>query len=467
MTFREKLERIDELQAEIMRHGQLPLDVLGKIKFKFRLEWNYHSNSMEGNALTRQETRSVMAENITVNGKPIRDVYEMHQHDELITKIIQMGKGDIAISERRIKEIHAAIMYEEDPEKSKLLGVWKKTPNYLFNYKGERFDFAPPDEVAERMHRLIDWLNAEKEKLQGGKKDALHPVVLASRFHLDYVTIHPFYDGNGRTARILTNIILIACGYPPIYVRTDEREIYGRYLTDIQANVDNPDVFYEFMARCMIRSQALVLDAIAGKEIDEPDDLDKKLFLLEKRLETFDPQNEITKRLNTEIFEEIYDSWLVVLIERSIVMIQKFNKFFNEHSHYISIPTTDIYLQFDGEGVGSIMSRLSEKLTASRPSLNTPEIKFLFRAAFGTFKKGGLKSFGCNYGWEVKFEKIKYVISVDEFSGNDVRQTKVVTEKLLHQSLSDAEIDEMIRSFGETIYTHIVEHARNIGIDLI
>src|SRR6202012_4681642 len=128
---------------------------------------------MEGNSLTMQETRTVMVGNITIGGKPLHDVMQMRGHDEVITQILQMGKGELNISEKRIREIHQAIMYEEDPAKGKMLGQWKTEVNYLTNYRGERFDFVAPGDVAEQMHGLVNWLNTEKDKIARGDNEAL------------------------------------------------------------------------------------------------------------------------------------------------------------------------------------------------------------------------------------------------------------------------------------------------------
>lgn len=280
MSLEQKLQQIDELQEKINSYGKLPDDVLKKINYKFRLEWNYTSNSMEGNSLTKSETRSVMIGNITVSGKPIKDVLEVKGHDEVITTIIKMGKGELNISEKRIKDIHTGIMHEEDPEKKVQIGQWKKDQNYLFNYKNERFDFVAPADVPDKMHELVNWVNAERERITRQDKGALHPVMLALRFNLEYVTIHPFYDGNGRTSRILTNLILIAYGYPPLYIKENERSAYYQYLGDIQGYGGEPDVFFEYMADLIIRSQGLVLNAVEGKELDEPEDWEKKLLLI-------------------------------------------------------------------------------------------------------------------------------------------------------------------------------------------
>ncbi len=142
MSVVNKLLKIDQLQQTISDYGKLPDDVLKKTNYKFRLEWNYNSNSMEGNSLTRSETRSVMINNITVEGKPIRDVLEMRKHDDMITGILKMGKNELNISQKRIKEIHAGIISEDDPEKVDQVGQWKKISNHIFNYKHERFDFT-------------------------------------------------------------------------------------------------------------------------------------------------------------------------------------------------------------------------------------------------------------------------------------------------------------------------------------
>ena len=145
----------------------------------------------------------------------------------------------------------------------------KKENNYLYNYRNERFDFAVPEEVPERMHQLMNWLTTEKEKISRSIPGALHPVTLALKFHLDYVTIHPFYDGNGRTSRILTNLILIAYGYPPLYIKENERSIYYQYLADIQGYGGTPDLFYEYMAGMVIRSQQIIVDMTEGRSRQE------------------------------------------------------------------------------------------------------------------------------------------------------------------------------------------------------
>ena len=336
MSFIDKLQQIDNLQTAIQDLGPIPVALLNKIDYKLRLEWNYTSNSMEGNTLTKRETRTVMVGVIDVNDKPIKDVMEIRNHDQVITTIMKIGKGDLAVSEGRIKEIHKGIMYEEDTEKQKQVGQWKTTDNYMINFKGERYDFAPQAEVSERMHQLVNWFNAEKEKIDQGKKTAAHPVWLALKFHLDYLNIHPFYDGNGRTARILTNLILISYGYPPLYVKESEKQIYYQYLTDIQSYGGAPDLFYDFMAGLLLRSVKLIDDTLKGKQIEDDDDIDKEITLFKLSL---DKSSELKKGNNWENVAAIIKDTGIPLFQKLIGKLSQFDDLFQSNKHRIIFNT--------------------------------------------------------------------------------------------------------------------------------
>lgn len=262
MNLDSQLKHVDELKRQIDAFGEFPVEIRKQINYQFRWDWNYYSNAMEGNTLTKEETRSVMVGNLTVGGKPIKDVFEMHGHDKVVLEILALGKGNVRLSEKRIKEIHSAIMHEENPAQQQLIGQWKVSPNHVINYKGEKFDFSEPNEVPERMHELLNRVNAGLDAINRQEKSAPNPVELALRFHIDYLTIHPFYDGNGRTARLLTNLLLIGLGYPPIIIRKEDKAAYYRYLADVQGYGGSPDLLLGFMAELLIRSQQMVLDAL-------------------------------------------------------------------------------------------------------------------------------------------------------------------------------------------------------------
>lgn len=325
MKYIDLKNKIDSIKDKIAQNGKLGKEQLNKINNKFRLEWNFNSNSMEGNTLTIEETRSVMVGNLDVHQKPIKDVLEMKGHDEIISDILKIGKGELRLSEKRIKEIHSGIMHEEDPERKKKIGNWKPENNEIFNHKGEKYTFTDWELVPEKMHDLLNRTNAAIDAILSNSKNAPHPIDVALQFHLEYLEIHPFYDGNGRTARILTNLILIALGYTPFWITKSERSIYYNFISDIQSYGGDKEAFYQYVSGLIERSEQLVLDVIEGKEIEEEDDIEKELEILKRQLKTKD--DKVIAKSN-EIIKELYDSSFRKLFSQLIEKTKKFDEMF-------------------------------------------------------------------------------------------------------------------------------------------
>ncbi len=427
MTIEDKITKIDTLKAQIDAFGKIPVDILKKINYKFRLEWNYHSNKMEGGTLTKDETRNVMIGVIDVQGKPLKDVFEMSGHDNMVLDVLKMAKWEVNISEKRILELHKAIMYEENPENQNKIGKWKILNNEVMNYRGEKFTFVPVSEVKEAMHNLTNWLNAEIDKIKSNQKVALNPVLLAFEFHLRYVNIHPFYDGNGRTGRILMNIILVAFGYPPIIIKTDKRDVYFKHLADIQCYNGDKNLYFGFMLDLLYASLELVNDAIQGKNIDEEDDLDKKLALLKISLQT---QEETTKRTK-EIVENLVtnltkDNSFVTEIEK---VVNKFRDFFTEISFsYFRYKEIDGFLM---------------QIEAETNNIHKLELIFWLNG----FKKAGMNVFDVDVRVDFAFEEYFYTISFE-----DKNHT---IKKLYHQLPTTSEIEIFAKMIGNAIYDEI------------
>jgi Fic family protein len=262
---------IETLQAQIQACGTLTPEVLRKIEYRFRLECNYFSNRQEGGTLTRRETRSVMIDNITVTGKPLREIREMHGHDQAMIEILRVGKGEVNLSEKRIKAFHRLIVHYPEQESLEKTGEWKRQANEIINERGEKHSFLPPDEVPDAMHALLNWLNASLDQTKRARPAAMHPLEIAFTFHYRFLAIHPFADGNGRTARLLSNLILVAMGYPPFYINDDDKKQYNRYLSDIQGYGGSPNLLMEWMGGLVARSMQLLLDIIEGREEADPE----------------------------------------------------------------------------------------------------------------------------------------------------------------------------------------------------
>lgn len=313
-----------------------------KISYKFRLECNYHSNKIEGGTLTKPETRSVMVGNITVSGKPLKDIREMKGHDEVMQDMLQLGKGEKRISEKRIKDIHKQIIIPDSPDQEAEIGQWKQTGNHILNYRLEKFEFTSPEEVPESIHDLLNWLNAGLDKIHSQQKTAPNPLLLAFEFHTKYLTIHPFTDGNGRTARLLTNLVLISLGYPPFWVMEGgEKDTYNRYLADVQAYGGSPDLLYTFLAGLVERSLQITLDAIEGKEIEDVDDWAKKLQLLKSHLPSEDA---LKVARNEESTNYVYHNSIKVVVGALMEKLSDFDELFLTKSMIITSAATQLKL---------------------------------------------------------------------------------------------------------------------------
>jgi Fic family protein len=319
------LNRIDQLQQEIEKSGNLTPELAKRINYKFRLDWNYYSNIMEGNTLTKLETKQVMMDNVTINGKPFKDVAEMRGHDKEVLDIFKIGKGEVRISESRIKEMHKTIMHEDDPENKKLIGKWKTDDNYVLNYKNERIDFLPHAEVPDEIHKLLNETNAEIDAFYHKKKQSKHPALIAFDFHLRYLSIHPFYDGNGRTGRLLLNLLLISFGYPPIILSSKSRDSYNKTLTEIQGYGANPEDLYVMLGELLTQSQQLTIDAIAGKNIEDEDDIDKEITLWKAKLDA--DENEVIER-SEEVVKRIYSQSIRQIFTQFISKMKQFDELF-------------------------------------------------------------------------------------------------------------------------------------------
>lgn len=449
MALQEKLSTIDQLQAEINAAGELSAEVKKRINYKFRLDWNYHSNSMEGNTLTKEETRSVMIGNLTVGGKPYKDVAEMRGHDDVVQEILKIGKGEVRLSEKRVKDIHRSIMFEEDPTKRTEIGEWKSKDNYVLNYKGERFDFKPHNEVADEMHSLLNFLNAKIDRLEAGKED-LHPLVAAAKFHLWFVTIHPFYDGNGRTARLLTNLFLIALGFPPIIIRTEEKEKYNRYLADVQAYGGSPDLFDGFMADLLIRSQQMVLDAIAGKSIEDPDDIDKEIDLFKRGFEET-PLVDVPRRSN-DLVISIYFDCLHLMFERLEVKHKSISDLFSSTRFVGAVNnshrTGDERREYIDDYLRDLRdkSRIIEKRFTHQGESPREIISLNLTVHHDGFKRSGLNMFKVYHNVTVKFDDFQIVIG-DNFRFNRT----FLNNQLPSKDELELMVSEMMRGVMEEI----------------
>ncbi|MBV8737792.1 MAG: Fic family protein [Alphaproteobacteria bacterium] len=208
-----KKAELDQLRAQAP-HG---LDNLNR---SYDIELTYTSNAIEGNTLTAAETRMVVEHGITIGGKPLKDHLEAVGHFEALRYVRDLARQAEPLREADIRNLHRLVMQRADPETA---GRYADQGRYVETDQG-RHHFPSPAEVPALMGDFAQWLNTA-------------PATPETAFtaHRRLVEIHPFNDGNGRTARLVMNLVLLRGGYPPVAVRPQDRPAYISALQDAQA----------------------------------------------------------------------------------------------------------------------------------------------------------------------------------------------------------------------------------------
>lgn len=217
--------KVDELNKILNSKRPIPKATLESLKDAINLEWTYNSNGIEGNTLTLRETQIVL-EGITVGGKTIKEHLEAINHEKAILYLDELVKDNNPITEWNIKNIHQLILKEID---NKNAGKYRIEPVII---KGAKH--IPPDYIL--VHELM-----EKLILNYNDWEKYHPIIRAALLHGELVKIHPFIDGNGRTARLVMNLSLMNSGYLPVIIKKEKRLEYYNALDKAHTNDDYTD----------------------------------------------------------------------------------------------------------------------------------------------------------------------------------------------------------------------------------
>lgn len=291
MELRAILDRIDALKAEIDALRPIDAEQEARVRQMLRIDWNYHSNAIEGNTLTLGETRAFLLHGITAKGKPFRDYLDIKGHNEAITYLEELVRGEEPLTEVVIRELHRILLvesYEVDavtpdgrPTRRRIaIGQYKTAPNHVRTSTGEVHYYATPEETPAQMGDLLAWYRRETTS------GALHPLPLAATFHYRFVAIHPFDDGNGRMARLLMNLILMQRGYLPIVIRLESRTDY--LLAMETADAGELGDFVALVGEELIRSLELFLRAATNQDFREPGAFEQSVLRLREQLASYD-----------------------------------------------------------------------------------------------------------------------------------------------------------------------------------
>jgi len=234
-----KLKKIDELKKEIDSYRPLQKHETEELKVYYRIGLTYTSNALEGNSLTESETKIVLEEGITIGGKLIKDHLEaLGSSDayDLLYKLVKLSK----IEEKDILKLHKLFYFRIDPKQA---GKYRKVQVFI---SGTKFIPPAPKDVPYLMEKFAQ----EIPKL----KKEHHPVEFAALLYLKLVTIHPFIDGNVRTARLLMNLALMQAGYPITFIPPIVRKEYIDSIRTAQTTKKNKH-FFDFISTMTIESE--------------------------------------------------------------------------------------------------------------------------------------------------------------------------------------------------------------------
>lgn len=240
-AIQEKLTIIDGLREEWKSKKPLAGIQLQKLQEYFMVAYTYESNRIEGNTLTLQETHLVVNEGITIGGKSMREHLEAINHSEAVAYLEQLVRDQMDYGPRVLSELHYLILKGIDRYNA---GKYRNVPVRISGSA-----HMPPQPY------LLDKLMEDYFIHYDSQKKILHPVILAAEMHERLVSIHPFIDGNGRTSRLVMNLILLKHGLTIANLKgdLDSRLAYYRALEAVQVD-NNPEVFYHLVADTVMES---------------------------------------------------------------------------------------------------------------------------------------------------------------------------------------------------------------------
>ncbi len=404
--------KIIELKQKLDELRPISSENLLNIRQKFQLEFNYHSNHIEGNSLTYQETYTMLMNSYSPReSKSLRDIDELRGHIKTVNTLgllEDVVKDKKEITEVLIRDLNKMILVENYKKRREdelgnetwaevIVGQYKTKPNSVMTQTGEMFRFADPAETPALMNDLIDWYNKSKE--------LLHPLELAAIFHYKFIRIHPFDDGNGRVARLLMNLMLQNNGYPIVIIPSDEKskEEYYRALMQTDANVidlysaiSGNDVliympFIDYIGQRLTISLDWMIRGAKGEDISDIGDIVKEARLWgEVKSKHNGIQNglsliDLIHSGNYVKFEEFTLKPILHIIDQVIINFTK------PFYHDVNVSFWTDHLELSSDFISKYKLTNLEFDLNNKEILTDPSILFKLQMIFLNLKKDGLK----------------------------------------------------------------------------
>lgn len=240
-TLQELLQKADSYKQKISSARPLAKEEVKSLDDYFRIGFTYTSNALEGSTLTISETKILLEDGITVGGRPLKDCYEAVGHGVAYDFMLELARQQhMSITEDAIKKLHRLFYQKVDADQA---GQYRSVQVYI---SGTEYIPPSPEDVPHLMKHLADQIHSSQS--------ALHPVELAAMAHKRLVDIHPFVDGNGRTARLLMNLVLVNAGYGVVSIPPILRNDYINALS-ASRRLNDMEPFCKLIAECVIETE--------------------------------------------------------------------------------------------------------------------------------------------------------------------------------------------------------------------
>jgi Fic family protein len=436
------LAHIEQLKKQLSELQPLSAESQQRLDKKFRLEWNYNSNHMEGNTLTYGETELLLIFDLTKGNHELREYEEMKGHDVALKLVYDLVEDkERTLNENFIRQLNTlllvrpffkeAITPDGQPTRREIkVGVYKSFPNSVRLQNGEIFHYPSPAETPALMGDLIEWY----------KNNTNDAVIVAADLHYKFVCIHPFDDGNGRIARLLMNYHLLKNNFPPVVIKSEDKKNYLRALQE--ADAGDLDSLRTYIAEKLVWSLELSIKAAKSENIDELGDWDKKLDLLKKG---FKEENTI-QQIHTK---EIHEKTIVFLIKSFQHFykntLNKIKELFVKSE--VALTYIDVY-RSENENEHKTVDLFDKSIFENKSILHSPFSYLNFY--FSGFKHNGINSFEFSFEITIYCSPYNYTLSLGE-------NENVSIEKPFHQELSEQDFDLIANEITETLLKKVAE----------
>jgi Fic family protein len=422
------LDKVNELVIALNKLKPIKAEYQQKLDKKFRLEFNFNSNHLEGNTLTYNETELLLMFDDTKGGHQMREYEEMKAHDVAYKMINEWAnETERPLTEQAIKNLNGTILVRpfwkeaitpdgQNTRREIKVGNYKEYPNSVRLQNGELFEYASPSETPILMNELMQWYRTEENNL--------HPVTLAAMLHYKFVRIHPFDDGNGRVSRLLMNYVLLKNNLPAVIIKSKEKNKYLQALHE--ADAGNEEAFIAYIAEQLVWSLEIYIKGAKGESISELGDFEKEVSQIELLLRN--KKANVVKR-SPEVIFSLYQGALKSLYLKIFQKLSKLNVLFSDFQAVVYKDNT-----------GKMTKSESAYLKLLDDTFSIPNINFSYTSVSFRWEGcllEGAEAFGESRDFRVDFGDYHYYINEKGVSTDKLTQVK----KLYSENLTETEID--------------------------